>query len=302
MAFIDLRVDYDDIVEQYASNLMTNFMPSLRFAISLAERQLTNFILPEAVYIMGSRAGDGFPQSYTNHLARAIRQSRIYIEEGSSSVAISIDLDGLGNWEDLEAGMHQNAMIDDGMDVDDFKSYRFTTKGDLKKVTLPYQGDELFNSKERRTEWWNSAIIDRDYTTMVGANWKWVRDQSPENAWKAEDVPTFERIASDRINQAWEPLGVAPEWLLLEFGTPAGTRPIVTPQNFMFNLEQVVDCALNRIMINAVQQMEERIASGTVKIKAAGGGISAPYSTTTGQYLSYVETSVPDLTSCLAII
>lgn len=302
MAYIDLRVDYDDIVEQYAANLLTNFMPSLRFAVSLAERQLRNFILPQAVYIMGERAGEGFPRSYVNHLAQAVRQSEIYIDEGSSSVAVTISLGHLGDWEDLELGAHQNAMIADGMDDSDFKSFRFTTKGELKKVTLPYTGEALYNSKERRTEWWNDAIVNRDFHTNVGANWDWVRNQSPENAWSAENVPTFERIASDRVNQAWVPNNVAPEWLLLEYGTPAGTLPVVEPQNFMYNLERVCACALDRIMINAVEEMEEKIASGAVRIKAAGGGIRAPYSTVTGQYLPYVETTVPDLSSCLALL
>lgn len=303
MTYIDLEVNYDDLIGQYAQDLLTNYLPTLRFAAGLAERYLRNFILPEAVYIMGSRAGDGFPSSYTNHLAKQIRQTRISVEEGSTFVAVSISLSNLGDWSDLESGLHQNAMIDDGMDINDFKSFRITTKGDLKKVSLPYTGDLLFNEKERRTEWWQQAIIDRDYTTYVGKNWKWVKDQSPANAWSAENVPTFERIASDRVNQAWAPNNVAPQWLLLEYGSTAGgIPPIVEPQNFLYNIERACNCALNKIMVNAIQDMEEKIASGQVRIKSAAGGIKSPYSTRTGQYLPYVESSVPDLSECLALI
>jgi len=301
---VAITVQYDNVIENFSRELERQYMPALRFAKQIAAREL-KLLMVEAVYVMGERAGEGFPESYTNHLASEVAKLPITVSEGIGLVSLNMNFDRLGDYEDLMLGAHMNALLKDGMDYDDFKSFRITTKP-APKNTLPNSADEgdLFNTKEERTEWWNRAIVRGDTYAWVGKDWSWTKaiNQTAENAWVVPDVPTFEQVASARINQAWKPNGVAPEWLILENGSPPGTEPTVYPQAFLAKMALLFRTASQEIFSHVVREMEERILSGAIRIQKAGRYGTAPVDAASRRYIPYLETSVPDLQQFLALI
>ena len=309
---VRLSATYDDIDTEYFRSMGYNFVPALKSAADVARVALVNELFPAAVKIMAARAGEGFPVSYANHLSVAIREVKIMIYPGMNDIAMTIMFANLGGWEDLMLGAHQNALLNVGMDEDNFRSFRKTTKGLLRKNTLPNQAseDDLYhypegNSKAHRTQWWNTAIVEWDFHTNVGANWNWTRPASrtQADAWEAENVPTFEKVASDRVNTAWRPLGVAPEWLILEYGTPVGTVPTVRPQAFRTKMQLMARDAFIKVMTQTVRELERQMAGGARLKRAGTGGLRlAPSSGTSGRYTKYKAASIPDLSSSLALI
>lgn len=300
-----LTAEIDTNVSGFLQQFSQGLNPVLDFAAQQAKLYLRNVALPEAVAIIAADAGEGFPRAYRNHLIVAMHRVPILVEHlGEGVFEIALDLSVLGDHEGLMLGAHHNAMLaenDDG----DFKSFRITTKSQIKKVSLPYNGDELLNDEERRLEWWNDAIVGRRTPyTMVGANWNWTKPaiRTQDDAWIAENVPTFEQVASDRVNEAWEPLGMAPEWTILEWGTPAGSEPSVSPQNFRFRLQELMSCVCNEAIQSAIVAFERLLSER--QVVGVKGPQAAPYNTL-GQFVNYKDllaTSVPNLSKCLALI
>ncbi len=301
-----LSAEIDSNVSQYLRQFAEGLEPAIRFAIQQAKLFLRGEGLPFAVSIMASRAGEGFPRSYRNHLMVEMETLPLnIINLGDGIIEVNLDLGPLGDYDDLLRGVHQNAMLAENAD-DEFRSFRITTKGQLQRAKLGelYAEEDLLNPRERRIEWWNDAIIGRDFHTNVGANWNWAKPaiRTIDDAWNAENVPTFEQIASDRVNEAWAPKGVAPEWLLLEYGTPAGTLPVVFPQNFQENIRQLINCACSQAVQDSVIAFERLLSER--QVIGVKGPQASPYNTL-GQFVQYKDltaVSVPNLSNCLALI
>jgi len=302
-----VTVDYEDALASYAGTMVESMTPLLSYAAYEAEDVLRYRVLPEIVIRSALRAGSGFPQSYMIHLSQEITNIVISTTRSASDVMLAFSIDGLGDWNDLMLGAHQNAML---KNEEGFKSFRKTTKSLLKKNPLPNKvGEEdLENTKDRRIEWWNAAIGGGANTkTNVGANWNWTRKlvRTPADAWDAVNVPDFEKVASDRINDAWKPIGVAPEWLLLQYGTLPGTLPIIRPQDFVGNIENVCECVFRRIMQQAMEDLNDRAIVAT-KVSGAYGGRGV--TNKLGQYakkpvaLQPAAINIPDLSACFQLI
>ena len=301
-----LTAEIDAQVSNYLQRFADGLVPAMEFAAQQARLFLKREGLPGAVAIMASRAGEGFPMSYRNHLMVAMDELPLaVIPIGTGVFEIILDLSPLGDYDDLLRGLHQNAMLaanDDG----DFKSFRITTRSQLQRAVLGniYTDDDLLNSRERRIQWWNDAIVGRDFHTMVGKNWNWTKPaiRTIDDAWEAESVPTFEQVATARVNEAWMPRGVAPEWLLLEHGSGAGTVPVVHPQNFQENIRQLMACACNQAIQGAIEAFEKLLSER--QVVGVKGPQASPYNIL-GQFVNYKDllaTSVPNLSNCLALI
>jgi len=282
----------DNLVQYFTG--MERQLTSVLFS---AARQAVNVcrsgLLGDAVELIALQAGEGFPTAYRNHLKIAMNQviPRIYVEQGSVSLNFTFE-EVLGGWGALMYGAHQNALLDAPMDEENFKTYRKSTLSQLPRNPLPNYAEEedLFNTKARRTEWWNTAVIDRTFTTKVGGNWNWRKPaiRQASDAWSVPDVPTFEQVANDRVN-VWVSKGVAPEWLILQHGTPAGSRPVVVPQDFTGKLRRVIQHAYKKIVDAYLFDFEKQMATEATTLQKAYSGELVPVRA--GRYVKFRETS-----------
>lgn len=309
--YVSITVNYEDVLAAYAGTALESMAPLLSYAADGAEDVIRLKVLPEIVVRMGLRAGEGFPQSYIRHLSQEITKIFITTTRSAYDVVLEFSIESLGNWDDLMLGAHQNAML---KNEDGFMSFRKTTKSMLRRNPLPNKandaddGGDLQNTKARRTEWWNAAIGGTEGTkTNVGANWNWTKplSRTPDDAWDAINVPTFEKVASDRVNDAWKPFGVAPEWLLLQYGTAPGTFPVIHPQDFIGSIENVCGCVFQKIMLQAIEDLNDRAIVAT-RASGAYGGVGVVNKL--GQYankpvaLQPAALNIPDLSACFQLI
>jgi hypothetical protein len=304
LAEFSITSQIDTNVADYFKQFAGGLDSVMDFAMQQARLFLKNEGIPEAIAIIADSAA-GFPKAYRNHLITRIHAIPIEtVHLGEGIVEISFSLTPLGGWNELMSGAHHNAMLAEN-EGEEFRSFRITTKSQIQKVQLPYEGQELLNDPERRLEWWNTAIIERRFFTNVGKNWNWTKKalQTEENAWEAEGVPTYEQVASARVNEAWEPFGVAPEWVLLEDGTPSGAgNPHIAPQDLLFRLQQLTDCACREAVQQGVLAFEKLLEER--QVVGVKGPQASPYNTL-GQFVNYkdlLEASVPNLSNCLALL
>lgn len=301
-----LKVEIDSNVADFLAQYADGLEPTIQFAMQQARLFLKNDGLPGAVALMSAKAGDGFPNSYRNHLMVAMAELPLSITSlGLGEFEIALSLAPLGGYEDLLLGLHQNAMLASN-DNGTFRSFRISTKSQIQRAVLGnyYADGDLLNSRERRIQWWNDAIVGGNAHTMVGANWNWTKPaiRTIDDAWIADNVPTFEQVATARVNEAWLPKGVAPEWTLLEWGSGAGTLPVVHPQNFQENIRQLMNCACNEAIQGALVAFEKLLAERHVV--GVKGPNASPYNSA-GQFVQYKDLtaiSVPNLSNCLALI
>lgn len=286
-----IRAEIDANVTNYLRDFAEGLDNAIRFGAEQARVALvTQGLLGAEVELIGSV--EGFPASYLHHLIVAIYRLPINVTSlGGGVVEATLSLGLLGDEGDLDKGRHHNAMLaanDDG----DFKSFRISTKGLLQRVQLPYDGEELLNSEEDRMQWWNENIVGGATPyTMVGRNWGWTKIESrtqEANAWIAENVPTYEQVASARANM-WSSLGVAPQWLLLEYGTPAfygSGDPVIEPQNFTQRIADMMGRVCQEYVDKAVVAFERLLAERNVI--GVKGPQSRPYNTL-GQFVEYKD-------------
>lgn len=301
----DITASIDTNVSDYLRQFAGGLDQVMVFAMQQARLFLKNEGLPTAIALISADAS-GFPRAYRNHLMYKITSLPIEtVHLGDGIVEITFSLAPLGGWEELMLGAHHNAMLAEN-EGEEFRSFRITTKSQLQKVQLPYGGEELLNPPDRRLEWWNDAIVARRTPyTMVGANWNWTKPsiRTQDDAWIAENVPTYEQVASARVNEAWEPLGIAPEWVLLEDGTPAGAGdPHIAPQNLLFRLQELTNCACREAVEQAVIAFEKLLEQK--QVVGIKGPQASPYNAL-GQFVQYKDllaSSVPNLSNCLALL
>lgn len=301
-----LTVTIDSEVEEYLRNYAEGIEAAIRFGCEQARVALrTEGYLGAAVERIGTV--QGFPLSYLHQLILAVyRLPLVVTTVGGGVVQATLSLGPLGNESDLDKGRHDQAMLasnDDGA----FKSFRISTKSAIQKVQLPYGGEALLN-EESRIDWWNDKIVARNTPyTMVGRNWGWTKPATrtqEENAWIAEDVPTYEQVASRRAT-LWASMGVAPQWLLLEYGTAAyygSSDPAIEPQNFEERIERLMRCVCRESIDASLASFKKLLDQrGVVGVK---GPQNRPYDAS-GEFVKYkdlIGSSRPNLSSCLGLI
>lgn len=291
-AFITAEIDTR--VSGYLNDFAQGLENAIKFGCEQARVALKNTVLGQIIEEIAGGV-EGFPRSYLHHLIVAMYSVPLTVTaSGDGLVEIFLGIGALGNESDLDKGRHQNAML--GTLSDGFQhSFRITTKPLLQRVQLPYEGDgsDLMNPPDVRLAWWNEAIVAHNTPyTMVGRNWGWTKPASrtqEANAWVAENVPTYEQVATARAN-VWASLGVAPEWLLLENGTPAyygsGANPVIEPQGFSsrvsVRMAEVAQEYIAKAILSFQRLLEERNVIG---IK---GPQNRPYNTL-GQFVNYKD-------------
>jgi len=274
-----------------------------RFAANEIEHAIRYDIFRGLVYKLGARAGEGFPHVYRDHLANfMVRNVPINIDfEGEGVLIVEFDLDNLGDYAELEAGAHHQALL--AIDRDALPT---TSKGGLKynihppRVTLPYSGEELENGPEKRQDFWEQVIVNRDLDYTMGlmkGRSEWTIGELLNG-----DIPTFEEVAAARVFEAWVPMGVAPEWLWLENGFTE-SEPRIYPVDFVYTLENAALCVASAIY--------EGVLLGLVEVaEAAGGAIGVgsrgrPFQRASGQFVPYrqaIDFAIPDISHCLGAL
>jgi len=274
-----------------------------RFAADQIQRAIRHEIFYDLVHKLGARAGEGFPYVYRDHLANfMVRNVPINIDfAGEGILTLEFDLDNLGDYGDLEAGAHHQALL--AIDRDSLPT---TRKGGLKynihppRVQLPYSGEELENDSDKRQDFWEKVIVNRDLDYTMGlmkGKAEWTIGEL-----LGGDIPTFEEVAAARVFEAWVPMGVAPEWLWLENGFTE-SEPRIYPVDFIYTLESAAMCVAESIY--------EGVLLGLVEVaEAAGGAIGVgstfrPFQRSSGQFVSYrqaIDFSTPDISHCLGAL
>lgn len=289
--FISFKIDA--AVENYLRDFAQGLEGALKFGAEQARVALvTEGLLGEEVARIGDV--DGFPRSYLHHLIVAMYHLPLNVTSlGNGVVEATLSMGLLGDENDLNKGRHHNAMLgtlDNGFE----HTYRITTKNLLRRVQLPYSGDgtDLMNPEEVRIAWWNEVIVGQNTPyTMVGRNWGWTQPASrtqEANAWIAENIPNYEQVATARANM-WASLGVAPQWLLLEYGTPAfygSGDPVIEPQDFQGRIAAMMSRVCKEYVDKAIvafqRLLEERNVIG-VK-----GPQNRPYNSL-GEFVPYKD-------------
>lgn len=275
-----------------------------RFAGKQIENRIRNQVFYQVVHRLGAAAGEGFPYVYRDHLANFMRvNTDIRVQAtGEGYLTVSYDLDGLGNYSDLEAGAHHQALL-----AINRNSLGTTRTGGLKyilhppRVQLPYAGQELENEDSfKRQEFWEEVIIGRDFSYEVAlrrGKHNWTIGDLLDG-----DIPTFEEVAAARVFEAWIPLGVAPEWLWLENGF-TDSEPIIPPMDFSAVLANVTQCVAETIYEDALL--------GLVRLaEAAGGAVGVgrtgiPFQRSSGRFTPYKEEvglADVDISDCLGAL
>jgi len=299
---VTVRVELDQSATYAMIDTFTeNLQAAEQFAINQIKDRIRYEVFGTVVYALGARAGEGFPRVYREHLSNFMRLNvpiNAYAS-GDGIISINYDFNSLGDYTDLELGAHHQALI-----AIDKGSLATTSKGGLKYiihppvVNLPYQGEPLENDSDKRQDFWERVIVDRELDYAPG-----LRRGASE--WTIEEllggnVPTFEDVAAARVFEAWIPAGVAPEWLWLENGFTE-SEPRIYPVDFTQTLENITYCVADKIYEEAI--------IGLVRLaEAAGGAIGVgskgrPYERASGQFAPYrQEINTADISECLGSI
>lgn len=243
---------------------------AMEFAAQRIHRGLVapNGVFWRACYGLGRKAGRAFPYIYRDHLYAYMASQPVNIAQvGLGAISIDFFLD-LGSKEDYEKGFHHNALIDTGISKDlRSKSGGFLTKrSGLQQVRFPpgFSGEDLLNSKARRTEWWQQAIIGRNPITNVKAG---------PIRYRVPDLPTYDEVAEARLYQAWMLTGKAPQWHILEYGAHQGTEPYTPPLHFTEYVRVASICYGQRVF-NAAAETIVSISERQGRVAIANGGRS----------------------------
>jgi hypothetical protein len=225
------------------------------------ESYIATSVLPVIVDKHAYRAGEAFPDSYRRHLRFMISLARIEVTVDAGAINFYVNLgDMLGNDADYEKGFHDHALIDTGVPMEMRKKKSGFVRHP-QQVQLPYGGEPLLSDQEKRQEFWETAVIDQD---VYWANI--VRGRGNNKSMTGFTAPTFETIAQRRVS-AWESLGVAPEWHVLEYGT-ASSQPYYGGGYFIGSIELAITCVATRYMENAITQAV-RLAEQQARLTAA---------------------------------
>lgn len=180
---IDFTIDTSDLESLYQVRIPKNIAAVFRGLEYPIKTALIGKIKEVFISATVGLEEIDWPLEYTAHLLKTIDENAddiVTIISGDDFFDITIDFDGLGTMEDLEAAYHYRARLADGGEV-----------------SLPYQGEAL--KQEDETKRFYSFI-------KLGYELNW-------NATKQA-----------RLN-LWASYQIAPQWLLLLYGTSWGLAP-----------------------------------------------------------------------------
>lgn len=130
---IRVQLDTSDII-QYANRLLPNQISAAYHitALQLESRLRDRIeqIFQEAISVQSPLA---WPDEYTSHLMIVLQGLPIVINVGNQSLSVNIDLDYLGDRDDLELSFHYHARNIEGH-----------------RLSLPYSGESLRGTPEQR--------------------------------------------------------------------------------------------------------------------------------------------------------
>lgn len=252
-----------------------------RFAINQINEVIRRDVLGISVRNLCSRAGPGWPEVYTEHLVYFMQlNTRVEAYSvGVGTIEVEVDFSNLGDYSDLERGFHMGALIDSG------EKWNIHPP----QVVLPYNGQTLLNEVEKRADFWERAIVNRE-PYYVNRGKKGVR--------LITNVPSLDEVYNARVS-AWISLGVAPQWVLLENGYTE-YEPHIYSVDFVDALESIVSCVARTIYEGALVTLIKLAESAGESVRVVGR--SAPRSGRSGRFISYknvLDQSVPDYSRCL---
>lgn len=247
-----------------------------RFAINKTNEAIKRDVLGTSIRALGEAGGEGFPEVYIDHLIRHMRYNTHISSNtfGNGQMEIEVTFSNMGDYDDLARGFHDGALIQEETGAHGYGKLSGKPKYNIHppQVQLPYNGEPLMNEQERRQEFWEQAVVDGEpfQTDMKGLT---------------VTAPSFGEVAYNRVS-AWEGLGVAPEWLLLEYGYTE-SRPEVSPVDFTNSLESIINCVASEIYTGAVVALIKIAQDAGESIRVVG--TSAPRSGRTGRFVAYKE-------------
>jgi hypothetical protein len=214
---------------------------------------------------------------------------------GGGHMEVSFDLSSLGDWSDLEYGAHHRALI-----YEEPGTLGTTRTGKAKynphpaQVQLPYAQQPLMNDKDRRQEFWETAIVSQE--TFI------TNFRRGSGYLEISNAPTFEEVAAARVFEAWVPMGVAPEWLWLEYGFDI-SEPRIPPMDFTRTIKLISTCVASKIYEGALVGLVHlaEAAGSAIGVGSAG----RPFQKTTGRFVAYkeeIDQSTADTSGCFGSI
>lgn len=272
------------------------------FAAKYIRSAIRNEIFGIFVRNLTARAGPGWPEVYTDHLIAVLRTMPFNIlGSGYGSLSVILSLEALGDYNDFERGAHHQALIGTENNPDLHAHHGYNPHPS--KVTLPYGGEPLLNDQQRRQEFWEKVVIDRDFADFelefLKGKDKWTLADHMDLI--GYNVATFDEIAFLRT-LAWG--AKAPEWLLLENGSNEifkGSKPVVYPVDFSRSVSLAINCISKTIFDGAIETLAELADASGAAINVAG----QPFNPKSGRYTSYkqlLDINVPDYTGCFGNI
>lgn len=274
MAAINVRVDMDRSVEAMASVGEEGVLLAIRQAARTIPYEIRYAIFPQMVDRIADLAGDeAFPPAYSNHLKSAMAAIPIEAYVRGDSVEVSFNLRTLGGFSDFEAGFHWGAIIDTG-------AGKFVRHPPQVQFPPGYQGEKLLSEEDRRIEIWEEYVMagGGEHQTGVGGGKK--GNKTGDSFY----IPSYEEVVHARVN-LWAGMGVAPEWIILEYGHTDKSAPYFGGGQFLDRLEEAIACYVNNyleaIVFEAVRIGEE---SGA-QLAAIGGKRLQLRSPTSGQFV-----------------
>lgn len=264
---ISVNIDASDIIhdiEEFEGAIeLAN-----KSAVARIEHDLRS-IIRETVEIAFEESG--LHPIYQNHLRQGIKSIRPYVYGTPDGlIAEYYDIEGLGDYEDLEQGFHYHAILD--VDKSEF------SVSNPQRVELPYAGEDLYNEFEKRYAFWLAVIHGEPVEVEFGGG------KGP----KGRPIPKHKKVISttglyiETLNARVQWWGNRyPEWLLLEYGTD--TEPVINPTHFKELLEERVSEYMTEIYEEILDSIVSVWEQPTVSRNSAGRLINER-----GQFVKYL--------------
>lgn len=277
-----------------------------RFVAKEIENVIRYNVFDEFIRLLTARAGPGWNGIYTDHLIAVLKSSvPVFSTVFEGQVEVTFDLDGIGDYNDLEAGAHYGAITEGNEDghigVGKTSGTHHGLNPHPARIELPYEGEDMINyDPQDRLDFWEQVVIGRDMSFPL-------KLRKGKDVWTYEElaaymgyppVPTYTEIAFQRT-LAWG--SKAPQWLWLENGF-TGSDPEIYPVDFINSIENVVYCIAGEIYESEVVALVKLADEKGARINAAG----RPYEVIPGRGASYVRyregIGHPDIHKCFGRI
>lgn len=225
--FIELRVDsrFIEGVEEYA-----HLIKEVAITSAARIREGLSSIILGTVETAMSRAGDGFPAIYREHLLSGIYQylsPQVYAT-GDGVIAQVGDIADLGDEHDLYEGFHYHAIAarEEGEKFDVSNPVR---------IGLPYQGEELYNEFQKRYDFWQDLVDGKPHTVTFGGGDIPGRNNKlpPQHEKTFSTAGLYEETLLARVSY-WG--NRYPEWILLDQGV--SWYPSIPATHVRYYIEQ----------------------------------------------------------------